>query len=159
MLSCCSLFLPHSFTDPGSPPVNVSAEVVSSTSIAVRWEEVPPIDQNGIIITYELVFEPLETFSGVLMPEAINTTTMDLLLINLHPFVNYAISVRAHTNSGPGPYSYKIFVMTLEDCNLSVIELVYTGYPAAHCLYHMYLQILGVPQSISQLKLFPLSLL
>lgn len=81
----------------------MEARALSSTEISVTWEEVPPIDQNGIILTYEVLVVPQVTFDGVLMEDTINVTNMSLLLDGLHPFVSYTISVRAYTIVGAGP--------------------------------------------------------
>ena len=72
-------------------------------------------DQNGIIITYEVLYEPLETFGGEIETEAVNTTNTFITLSALQEFVGYNISVRAYTNAGPGPYSDIVTDMTPED--------------------------------------------
>ncbi len=51
---------------PASPPLNVIASVLSSTEIQMNWTEIPEMEQNGIIIEYEVMYEPLMTFNGVL---------------------------------------------------------------------------------------------
>jgi hypothetical protein len=81
----------------------------------ISWEEVPTIDRNGIIITYELLLEPLETFGDLIGDEQYNSTNLSLVVTDLQEFVNYSISVRAYTNVGPGNYSDAIIRMTLED--------------------------------------------
>ena len=48
----------------------------------VSWVEIPPFDRNGIIIAYEVLYEPLNTFGGLLEVEAMNTTT-ELFIICL----------------------------------------------------------------------------
>ena len=88
---------------------------VSSTSIYVIWDIVPPIDQNGIITMYEVMYQPLETFNGNIATNTINLTNMSVLLTDLQEFVNYTISVRAYTSMGAGPYSDEVIVMTFED--------------------------------------------
>ena len=93
----CRLILKNYPTEPGSPPDNVESVVLSSTSIAVTWEEVPPIEQNGIIIVYEVLYEPLETFGGILVPSTVNTTDLEAVIMNLTAFVSYNISIRAYT--------------------------------------------------------------
>lgn len=100
---------------PASPPDNVTAEVLTSTSIMISWGKVPAIDRNGIITTYELLLEPLETFGGFIIDEQYNTTNLSLVITDLQEFVNYSISVRAYTIVGPGNYSGAIIRMTLED--------------------------------------------
>ena len=93
--------------------------MLSSTSIFVTWDEIPLIDQNGIIITYEVFYEPLETFSGSITESSLNTSNVSAVLMNLEEFVNYSISVRGYTNEGPGNYSTPVIVMTLEDSKFS----------------------------------------
>ena len=102
---------------PASPPENVTVLVDSSTTIEVRWDIVPPIDQNGIITMYEVMYQPLETFNGIISTQTMNVsgTEMSVFLIELQEFVNYNISVRAYTSVGAGPYSDEVTVTTLED--------------------------------------------
>lgn len=108
------LFHLNYFTVPSSPPVNVSAVVQNSTSVAVTWEDIPLIEQNGEIITYEVRIEPLNTFNGAISVDRINTSNTSVTLTNLEEFVNYSISVRGYTIVGPGNYSDPLTVMTLE---------------------------------------------
>ena len=79
------------------------------------WEEVPPINQNGVITTYEVLFIPLETFDGAIAPLSVNVSECVTNLTNLQENVNYTISVRAYTSVGAGPYSDAITIMTEED--------------------------------------------
>ena len=85
----------------------------------MSWEEVPAIDQNGIIIMYEVQYEPLETFGDQIFTETINIMNASMLatiLTGLEEYVEYNITVRAYTSVGPGPYSDPpITVRTLED--------------------------------------------
>ena len=91
------------------------AAVVSPTSIMVTWDVVPPIDQNGVITMYEVLYEPQETFDGVIIgPLTVNVTERSSLLIRLQEYVDYTISVRAYTLAGEGPYSDVIVARTLE---------------------------------------------
>ena len=102
-------------TVPGNSPQNVTALSLSSTTIMVTWEEVPPIDRNGMITTYEVLYEPLETFGQLSSTDIINATDLFIILEGLHPFVGYNISVRAYTSVGNGPYSDMVVEITLED--------------------------------------------
>ena len=90
---------------------------VSSTEIEVSWEEVPAIDENGIIVLYEIQFVPLETFDDALVTETVNTSgpVLTTNLTGLQEYVEYSISVRAYTSVGPGPYSDPVTRRTLED--------------------------------------------
>ena len=81
----------------------------------VSWESVPAIDRNGIIVTFEVLLEPLTTFGDIIMEEQYNSTNRSVIVSNLQEFVNYSISVRAYTIVGPGNYSDTIIRMTLED--------------------------------------------
>ena len=102
-------------TEPAEPPENVTTMVESSTEIQVSWEEVPAIDQNGEIITYEVQYEPVQTFNGQISTAIINTSMLSINLTGLQEFVDYNISVRAYTSAGPGPYSDPVTERTLED--------------------------------------------
>ena len=119
MLSDCTYYVCFSvFTDPVEPPQNVTATALSSTEIAVSWEEVPAISRNGEIITYEVQYEPLTLFDGQLSTDTFNITNTSLLftiLTGLEEYVVYNISVRAYTSTGPGPYSDPVSFRILED--------------------------------------------
>lgn len=82
--------------------------------IQVNWLEVLPIDQNGIIMKYEVMNQPLEIFNGKIGTQRVNLTAseMSVTLMELQEFVNYTISVRAYTSVGAGPFSAGIRVTT-----------------------------------------------
>ena len=120
------------FVAPASPPLNVAATVLSSTKIQVNWTEVLEIDRNGIIIQYQVMYEPLKTF-GVLTKLAVNTTSLSLTLMDLEECVEYKISVRAYTSVGPGPYSVGIVYKTFED-GKSYVD-VYTKHFIEFCFF------------------------
>ena len=102
---------------PSSPPSNVMATVVSSTEIVVTWDMVPPTDRNGVITMYEVFYQPLETFGGVIGSMTVNVTGLEMStnLEDLQEYVNYTISVRAYTYVGEGPYSDGVTILTLKD--------------------------------------------
>ena len=85
----------------------------------VSWDEVPPIDQNGIIIIYQVLYQPLETFGGFIGTCNVNVSMMDMSVVlkDLEESVSYNISVRAYTSAGEGPYSDGVLAMTNEDGN------------------------------------------
>ena len=105
-------------TVPAAAPLNVMSQVLSSTSINISWDEIPPFDTNGIITTYEVLLVPLNTFNGSIGDEADNTTDLYYLLVGLQEYVIYNISVRAYTRVGFGPYTVPITNRTLEDSKL-----------------------------------------
>ena len=80
----------------------------------VTWEEVFPIDQNGIITNYEVQYEPLQ-FTDSFNTMFTNTTDMVVNLTNLQEYVEYSISVSAYTAIGFGPFSIEITERTFED--------------------------------------------
>ena len=87
---------------------------MSSTSISIVWGEIPPVDRNGIIIMYEILYVPFETFDGEISVNTVNITNLSYLLENLQEYVSYNFSVRAYTRIGAGPYSVPIDNQTLE---------------------------------------------
>ena len=105
------------YTVPDGSPDNVTGMANSSTTIIVTWDSIPPIDQNGIITMYEVLYQPLETFGGAIGPMTRNVsgTEMSVVLMDLQEFVSYNITVRAYTSVGEGPYSTEISVATLQD--------------------------------------------
>jgi hypothetical protein len=111
------LFIPttHLSLVPSSFPQNVNVSVNSSTILLVTWEEISGLDQNGIITIYEVLYDPVETFDGMLVPQTVNTTVLFAYLTELQQNVDYFISVRAYTSIGSGPYSEEISARTLED--------------------------------------------
>ena len=117
----CSIF-PH--TEPAAVPQNVTASAISSTAIEVSWEEVPAIDQNGVISIYEVRFVPLETFGDMLVTDTVNTSgpVLNITLTGLEEYVEYNISVRAYTSVGPGPYSDGVVNRTEEDGECSSLR-------------------------------------
>ncbi len=76
-----------------------------------------PTDQNGIITMYEVQYEPLETFDGLIQTHTVNVSALSrsVTLTDLQEFVNYTISVRAYTSEGEGPYSVSVTIVTQED--------------------------------------------
>ena len=113
-------------TEPSTPPQNVQATAFSSTQIMVTWDEVPAIEQNGIIIIFEVRFDPLQ-LTDVLMTEYRNTTDMSVVLTGLQEYVEYNISVRAYTSVGPGPLREDVTERTFEDRELIALLLIFNN--------------------------------
>lgn len=104
----------HLCTVPASAPRSLTAFAQSSTRIHINWGTVLPINQNGIIVFYEVFFQPLETFGGVLQPGIFRRSGNSVTIGFLEEFSSYNISVRAYTSAGAGPYSDMITTMTPE---------------------------------------------
>ena len=84
----------------------------------MSWSDVPAIDRNGIITQYKVVYEPQETFGGMISSNAstiINSSVFEILLKGLQEYVEYNITVQASTAVGGGPFSTNNTVRTLED--------------------------------------------
>ena len=82
----------------------------------MTWDEIPGLDQNGVIMDYEVQMEALD-FPADIFVDPLNTTGLLLVVTGLEEYVNYSISVRAYTSVGPGPYSDPVTERTLEDGN------------------------------------------
>ena len=69
----------------------------------------PAIEENGIIVTYEILYEPQETFDGQIMSAVLINTTdgsiLEMALNALQEFVNYNVTVRAYTSIGSGRFN------------------------------------------------------
>ena len=99
--------------------------------MSVQWETVDPIDENGNITAYEIMYTPQQTFNGLIRTLMMNVSKFGLSvnLTELQEYVNYTVSVRANTSVGAGPYSNEVTVLTPEDGNIhSVFSLYLTIY-------------------------------
>ena len=102
--------------EPAVAPQNIEVFTLSSTVIVATWEEVPAIDQNGVITEYEVRINQ-STFDEISLGDfaVINASIMALAWENLEEFVDYSIRIRAFTSVGPGPFSVVVSNRTLED--------------------------------------------
>ena len=99
---------------------------MTSREISVTWNEVPEINQNGIITQYEVQYEPLETFGGQISTQFVTTlpAELEVVLQGLQEYVDYNISVTAYTTIGPGPFSEDVTQRTSQDCELAIVVLI-----------------------------------
>ena len=95
----------------------MTATANSSTTIIVMWDEVVPIDQNGVITMYEVMYTPLEVFAEAIGTGVKNVTShsSSVVLTDLEEYVFYNISVRAYTQIGQGNFSSPITERTSDD--------------------------------------------
>ena len=95
----CSLPFPA----PAATPQTPSSNSINAIAIQVQWEPVPEIDQNGLIISYEVRVDPA-LFQNV---SYMNVSGSELVLVvdGLEEFVVYNFTIRAYTIAGPGPFS------------------------------------------------------
>uniref|UniRef100_A0A8C6Q863 Sidekick cell adhesion molecule 2 n=1 Tax=Nothobranchius furzeri TaxID=105023 RepID=A0A8C6Q863_NOTFU len=96
---------------PSSGPTNVSAFATTSSSILVRWFEVPEPDRNGLILGYRKDSDGVVHFWTVE-----GNASHSIQLTGLGKYVLYEIQVLAFTRIGDGrPSSPPILERTLDD--------------------------------------------
>ena len=100
-------------TEPNAPPDNVTKFNTSSTSIVVQWDQVPPADQNGVILSYTVTYRALGDMLE--KTEDVPASTRAATLTGLNEYTNYSITVFASTSKGGGTTSAPIIVRTDED--------------------------------------------
>uniref|UniRef100_A0A671RAK0 Protein sidekick-2-like n=1 Tax=Sinocyclocheilus anshuiensis TaxID=1608454 RepID=A0A671RAK0_9TELE len=101
---------------PSSGPANVSAFATTSSSVLVRWGEVPETDRNGLILGYKVVYREKDAESALRFWTVEGNATYSIQLTGLGKYVLYEIQVLAFTRIGDGmPSSLPIFERTLDD--------------------------------------------
>ncbi|KAM4807559.1 receptor-type tyrosine-protein phosphatase delta isoform 10-T10 [Rhinophrynus dorsalis] len=95
---------------PSSPPRNVQARMLSSTTVLVQWEE--PEEPNGQIQGYR-VYHTMDPTQNINRWTKYNVVDSQITTIgNLVPQKTYSIKVLAYTSVGDGPLSNEIQVIT-----------------------------------------------
>ncbi|XP_014483007.1 PREDICTED: protein sidekick isoform X1 [Dinoponera quadriceps] len=100
---------------PSQGPVNVEANATSSTTIVVRWGDVPVEHQNGQIDGFKVYYgaNPRSPFQYKNIP---SNSTFTATLTELRKFVQYHVQVLAYTRLGDGALSVPpVRVQTFED--------------------------------------------
>ncbi|KAF0025691.1 hypothetical protein F2P81_022572 [Scophthalmus maximus] len=101
---------------PSCGPTNVSAFATTSSSILVRWFEVPEPDRNGLILGYKVVYKEKDSDGAVHLWTVEGNATHSVQLTGLGKYVLYEIQVLAFTRIGDGrPSSPPILERTLDD--------------------------------------------
>lgn len=109
---------------PSFGPLNVIANATSSTTIVVKWGDVPKEHQNGLIEGYK-VFYAAETKSPAQYKQIPSNSTFTTTLTELKKFVTYHIQVLAYTRLGDGEASKPaVSVRTFEDGKLKQAALM-----------------------------------
>ena len=85
------------------------ANELSSLTLVITWDIVPPIDQNGLITMYQVFYEPMHEEAEL---EAV-TVTEQTASFRLLEVTNYSIAVQAYTSVGVGPFSEKFTIKML----------------------------------------------
>ena len=101
---------------PSAAPEKVKGYGTSSTTIRVTWNAPPAVDQNGIIILYNVSYQSVgDSYSDSTKrckQVAGDSTQADFT--GLEVYVLYNITVSASTSAGEGPSSIIIAVRTAE---------------------------------------------
>uniref|UniRef100_A0A8C1Q4G4 Sidekick cell adhesion molecule 2b n=1 Tax=Cyprinus carpio TaxID=7962 RepID=A0A8C1Q4G4_CYPCA len=101
---------------PSCGPTNVSAFATTSSSILVRWFEVPEPDRNGLILGYKVVYKEKDSDSPLKFWTVEGNATHSVQLTGLGKYVLYEIQVLAFTRIGDGrPSTPSILERTLDD--------------------------------------------
>ena len=95
----------------------------SSTSIFVTWGQVPPSDQNGVLLSYTVSYK--EASHGSAQTVTVDEPTNSTSLKGLNEYTNYSITVFASTIKGGGIVSAPIFVITDQDSKIGSVLFVY----------------------------------
>ncbi len=63
------------------------------------WTDVQEIDRNGIIVAFEILYIPLNTFEGMLIQGMVNTSASNrsVEINSLEEYIQYNVSVHEHT--------------------------------------------------------------
>lgn len=101
---------------PSSGPMHVDGNATSSTTIVVKWSEVPKKDQNGQIEGFKVFYGAPGSGTPVLQKTIANNKTFTTTLTELKKFVIYHIQVLAFTRLGDGILSMPpLRLQTFED--------------------------------------------
>ncbi|XP_052901229.1 protein sidekick isoform X2 [Anopheles moucheti] len=112
---------PHAFERtreavPTMGPAIVEANATSSTTIVVRWTEVPKVHRNGQIEGYRVYYGSVAGRTPILHKTIANNYTFTTTLTELKKYVQYDIQVLAYTRLGDGVLSTPpVRIQTFED--------------------------------------------
>ncbi|XP_066520698.1 protein sidekick-2 isoform X2 [Hoplias malabaricus] len=101
---------------PSCGPTNVSAFATTSSSVLVRWSEVPESDRNGLILGYKVVYREKYSDAPLQFWTVEGNSSHSVQLTGLGKYVLYEIQVLAFTRIGDGRSSTPpILERTLDD--------------------------------------------
>ncbi|XP_012588441.1 PREDICTED: protein sidekick-2 [Condylura cristata] len=101
---------------PSSGPTNVSALATTSSSMLVRWSEVPEADRNGLVLGYKVIYKEKDSDSQPRFWLVEGNSSRSAQLTGLGKYVLYEVQVLAFTRIGDGSPSHPpILERTLDD--------------------------------------------
>lgn len=99
------------YTVPSGPVTNVVVNVLSSDTIELEWDLPEAEDHNGIIISYIVEINAIDTGERFQLTSISSALTVN----NVNPFTTYSCRIAARTIAGTGPYSIAVIVTTLQE--------------------------------------------
>ena len=101
------------FLVPSSGPSRVEANATSSTTIVVRWGDIPLEDHNGILEGYKVYYgsKHIKFQYQDVQSNLTHTTT----LTELNKYTSYHIQVLGYTRVGDGALSHPPVVIQTHD--------------------------------------------
>ncbi|XP_063265627.1 protein sidekick-2 [Prinia subflava] len=101
---------------PSSGPGNVSAVATSSSSLMVRWSDIPEADCNGLILGYKVLYKEKGSEARAQFWLAEGNASRSAQLTGLAKYTLYEIRVLAFTRIGDGvPSRPPVLERTLDD--------------------------------------------
>ncbi|XP_066836226.1 protein sidekick-2 isoform X2 [Anser cygnoides] len=101
---------------PSSGPSNVSALATTSSSMLVRWSDIPEADCNGLILGYKVMYKEKDSEARARFWLAEGNASRSAQLTGLGKFMLYEIRVLAFTRIGDGvPSRPPVLERTLDD--------------------------------------------
>ncbi|NWV56107.1 SDK2 protein, partial [Daphoenositta chrysoptera] len=101
---------------PSSGPSNVSAVATSSSSLMVRWGDIPEADCNGLILGYKVLYKEKGSEAPARFWLAEGNASRSAQLAGLAKYTLYEIRVLAFTRIGDGvPSRPPVLERTLDD--------------------------------------------
>ncbi|NXD62073.1 SDK2 protein, partial [Eolophus roseicapillus] len=101
---------------PSSGPSNVSVVATSSSSMLVRWSDIPEADRNGHILGYKVMYKEKDSDTRARFWLAEGNASCSAQLTGLGKYTLYEIRVLAFTRIGDGaPSRPPVLERTLDD--------------------------------------------
>lgn len=117
---------------PSAPPEDLKLIDTTSTSLLLRWSEVPAADKNGIIRSYTVRYQAIS--SALVENTTVYVPTREVNLTGLIKNMNYSVSVLASTDKGDGDYSDPEFFPTNQDGELPLRFPIVASFGNNHTL-------------------------
>ena len=104
---------------PGGPPLNITAQNASSTSINVTWKPIAENLQRGVILGYRVTFKKQQEASRrkrrSIRDDVLVKNRFTWILEGLEKFTNYCVKIVGFNSKGDGNFSNWLCVSTDED--------------------------------------------